>query len=63
MPATRWEKISGASESTFYRAVKALYDKGFVDRDRDGRGACYTDSEKGQELLTVITPSHCQLLS
>jgi DNA-binding transcriptional ArsR family regulator/KaiC/GvpD/RAD55 family RecA-like ATPase len=60
LSATKWEDVSETPTSSFYRYRKALYKKGFVTRDKDGKGALYRVTEKGKEALALITPSYSQ---
>ena len=52
LSATKWFAVSEQNERTFYRARKALHDKGFVFADKVGRGALYTLTDKGNAALT-----------
>ena len=55
LTVTKWHDLSDQPSATFYRARKVLCDKGFVERDREERGARYTVTELGQKALTLIT--------
>jgi DNA-binding transcriptional ArsR family regulator len=57
---TKWEEVANLSPSTFYRHRKALWDGGFVTRDKEARGALYRLTEKGERVLTPITSTHSQ---
>jgi DNA-binding PadR family transcriptional regulator len=48
--------ISEHSGGTFYRARKALHDKGYVFVDKVGRGAYYSLTDKGEEALATNPP-------
>jgi len=56
LPTSKWLAVAERSEGTFYRARKALDDKGFVCADKVGRGAYYSLTEKGEEALTTKPP-------
>ena len=54
-----WVAASGVSKTSFYRAIKTLREKGFVDSGGGGRGANNTITPKGKEAInpnSQITP-------
>jgi len=55
LSVTKWEEVADCSPSTFYRHRKALWEGGFVTRDKEGRGALHRLTEKGERVLAPIT--------
>ena len=58
LTVSTWLEVSGQKSSSFYGHRKSLVDKGFVRQHREGRGARYTVTAKGEAALTPLTPSH-----
>jgi hypothetical protein len=57
--ATEWQKATGVQERRFYEARTWLYNMGYVTRDKKGRGAKYTMTDKGTSLFTAVTADNC----
>jgi DNA-binding transcriptional ArsR family regulator/KaiC/GvpD/RAD55 family RecA-like ATPase len=60
LSATKWAEVVEIPASSFYRYRSALYDKGLITRDKDGRGALYRVTEKGKGALALNTLSYSQ---
>ena len=56
LSTSKWHAVAEQSDGMFYRARKALHDKGFVFADKVGRGALYTLTDKGEKALTAKPP-------
>jgi hypothetical protein len=52
-------QASGLPQRTYFRALKSLVDRGFVDQIKDGRTTLNSISQKGKD---EITANDCQLL-
>jgi hypothetical protein len=59
--ATQWQKASGVDERRFYEVRTALYNGGYVDRDKKGRGARYCLTDKARAVFTAVTADHCEV--
>ncbi|HUG00644.1 MAG TPA: AAA family ATPase [Longimicrobiales bacterium] len=51
LTASQWEEVSELQRRTFYAARKALVEGGYVDQDGEKRGALYTATHRGAELV------------
>ena len=56
LSTSKWLTVAEQSDGTFYRARKALHDKGFVFADKVGRGALYSLTDEGEKAITTIPP-------
>lgn len=61
-PATSAQllRASGVPERSYYRAVKSLEDRGYVDPKLDGRSKRYTLNSLGRDALLPTTANDCQ---
>jgi DNA-binding MarR family transcriptional regulator len=55
--ATAIRDASGVAKSSFYRSLKTLVDRGYIDTVGDGRGALYALTPEGREQLVPVSPN------
>jgi DNA-binding transcriptional ArsR family regulator len=56
LTASKAEELTTLPRRTFYRARKALCDAGYLESDREGRGARYRITDKGLEAVGAKVP-------